>query len=146
MASGERSRPPRSAEVVKYALLLPSAGLLCLLSKGFYRQHLAVHRHFSASGFYKTGLVVHAKTSHLTGAFANACMTAEGEFVDLEEAERRLRRVPVVRRAFLHLDNFQVGSVTSHNKLMVSFRLPEKAVCTRPFCPLCVFTQPVETT
>lgn len=36
-------------------------------------------------------------------------LTAEGEFIDLEEAERQIRKVPIVRRVLLYADDFHVS-------------------------------------
>lgn len=61
---------------------------------------------------FKTGLVgVSAGPDFpplVVSALARNILTAEGEFVDLEEAERQIRKVPIVRQVFLYTGDFLV--------------------------------------
>ena len=62
---------------------------------------------------YKTGLVaISAGTDFpllMISALSRSVLTAEGEFIDLEEAERQIRKVPIVRRVLLYAEDFQVS-------------------------------------
>ncbi|CDJ30057.1 uncharacterized protein EMH_0054890 [Eimeria mitis] len=59
---------------------------------------------------YKTGLVGVSAGEDLplllTSAISRSVLTAEGEFIDLEEAERQIRKVHVVKRVLLYVEDF----------------------------------------
>ncbi|CDI85905.1 hypothetical protein, conserved [Eimeria praecox] len=80
------------------------------VSVGYYRHQTAFQRHLTSRGFYKTGLVgVSAGDGFpllLTSFLSRSVLTAEGEFIDLEEAERQIRKVHIVRRVLLYADDF----------------------------------------
>lgn len=85
----------------------------------------------TSRGMYKTGLVaVYAGPDlplRIVSALSRNVLTAEGEFIDLEEAERQIRKVPIVRRALLYADDFHV----SHPKLieLVSCQIFQINIC-----------------
>ncbi|CDJ37395.1 hypothetical protein ETH_00027200 [Eimeria tenella] len=80
------------------------------VSVGYYRHQTAFQRQMTSRGMYKTGLVaVYAGPDlplRIVSALSRNVLTAEGEFIDLEEAERQIRKVPIVRRALLYADDF----------------------------------------
>ncbi|XP_026191410.1 uncharacterized protein LOC34617943 [Cyclospora cayetanensis] len=80
------------------------------VSVGYYRHQTAFQRQITNQGMYRTGLVAASAGSDfpllMIGTLSRSVLTAEGEFIDLEEAERQLRKVPIVRRVLLYADDF----------------------------------------
>ncbi|KAL8426024.1 hypothetical protein Efla_001942 [Eimeria flavescens] len=80
------------------------------VSVGYYRHQTAFQRHLTTRGMYKTGLVAISAGAELplllVSTLSRNVLTAAGEFIDLEEAERKLRKVPIVRRVMLYADDF----------------------------------------
>ncbi|CDI78967.1 AMP-binding enzyme family protein, related [Eimeria acervulina] len=83
---------------------------LLLPSSGYYRHQTAFQRQLTPRGFYRTGLVGISAGDGLplllTSALPRSVLTAEGEFIDLEEAERQIRKVHIVKRVLLYVDDF----------------------------------------
>lgn len=87
---------------------------LLLPSSGYYRHQTAFQRQLTPRGFYRTGLVGISAGDGLplllTSALPRSVLTAEGEFIDLEEAERQIRKVHIVKRVLLYVDDFHVST------------------------------------
>ncbi|CDJ60953.1 Long chain acyl-coA synthetase, related [Eimeria maxima] len=80
------------------------------VSVGYYRHQTAFQRQLTPRGLYKTGLVGISTGDGfpflLTSSLSRSVLTAEGEFIDLEEAERQIRKVHIVKRVLLYVDDF----------------------------------------
>ncbi|KAL8431252.1 hypothetical protein ACSSS7_005400 [Eimeria intestinalis] len=87
------------------------------VSVGYYRHQTAFQRHLTPRGMYKTGLVATSCGEDfpllLIGTLPRTVLTSVGEFIDLEEAEKKIRKVPIVRRVMLYADDFNVSRLRS---------------------------------
>ncbi|KAL8448546.1 hypothetical protein Emed_003726 [Eimeria media] len=76
----------------------------------YYRHQTAFQRHLTTRGMYKTGLVATSCGADfpllLISTLPHTVLTSVGEFIDLEEAEKKIRKVPIVRRVMLYADDF----------------------------------------
>ncbi|KAL8274182.1 hypothetical protein Esti_001867 [Eimeria stiedai] len=80
------------------------------VSVGYYRHQTAFQRNLTTRGMYKTGLVATSCGADfpllLISTLPRTVLTSVGEFIDLEEAEKKIRKVPIVRRVMLYADDF----------------------------------------
>lgn len=115
----------KAIDFLKHFVVASENGVCVTVTEGYYRHQTAFQRQLTARGMYKTGLVAVSAGADfpllMISALSRNVLTADGEFIDLDEAERQIRKVPIVRRVLLYAADFHVSQLASQAVFVCCF-------------------------